>query len=171
MPRIGIGIGLGRTFYAGSFADAYNTRVLADGGTIEATPCVNAASTLLQSASLLLIPSGYKSGVAYAQLPNNGNGDLTWTRASTANRTNSSGLIESVASGVPRLSYMYGSCPALLLEPQRTNLVLRSEEFDDLTWTKSGVSIKAIVPNLTRYLPKNFITPIATATIRVNKPM
>lgn len=123
---VGIGVGIGRVRFSGSFADAYNARVLADGGTIEATPCVNAASTLLQSASLLLIPSGYKSGVAYSQLPNNGNGDLTWTRASTANRTNSSGLIESVASGVPRLSYMYGSCPSVLLEPQRTNSIRNS---------------------------------------------
>lgn len=123
---IGIGIGLNRQLFAGGFANAYNTRVLADNGTIEATPCVNAASTLLQSASLLLIPSGYKSGVAYSQLPNNGNGDLTWTRASTANRTNSLGLLESMAMGVPRLSYMYGSCPALLLEPQRTNSIRNS---------------------------------------------
>ena len=69
----------------------------------------------------MLIPSGYKSGKAYAEIPTNGNGDLTWTRASTANRTNSSGNIELMGSGVPRLSYMYGSCPALLLEPQRTN--------------------------------------------------
>ena len=30
---------------------------------------------------------------------------------------------------VPRLSYMYGSCPAVLLEPQRTNLALYSEQF------------------------------------------
>ncbi len=77
-------------------------------------------------ASLLLIPSGYKSGKAYAEIPTNGNADLTWTRASTAVRTNSSGLLESMGSGVPRLSYMYGSCPALLLEPQRTNSIRNS---------------------------------------------
>jgi hypothetical protein len=33
---------------------------------------------------------------------------------------------------VPRLSYMYGSCPALLLEPQRTNLFFNSG------WTGGG---------------------------------
>jgi hypothetical protein len=38
---------------------------------------------------------------------------------------------------------MYGSCPALLLEPQRTNLALRSEEFDNASWTKSASSITA----------------------------
>jgi hypothetical protein len=50
----------------------------------------------LQSASLLLIPSGYKGGKAYAEIPTNGNGDLTWTRASDAWRTNADGLIQRV---------------------------------------------------------------------------
>ena len=123
---VGIGVGVGRQRFAGGFADSYSSRVLADGGTIESLTCVANASTLLQQASLLFIPSGYKSGVAYSALPNNGNGDLTWSRNSTANRTNSSGLIESVGANVPRLDYMYGSCPALLLEPQRTNSIRNS---------------------------------------------
>jgi hypothetical protein len=93
---------------------------------VEALSCVAAASSLLQSASLLLIPSGYKAGVVYAELPANGNGDLTWSRNSVANRTQSDGSIGSVAANVPRLSYMYGSCPALLLEPQRTNSLRNS---------------------------------------------
>jgi hypothetical protein len=100
-------------------------------------------SSLLQSSSLLLIPSGYKSGKAYAEIPTNGNGDLTWTRASTATRTDSSGLLESMGSGVPRLSYMYGSCPALLLEPQRTNLILQSEAFDNASWTAIDSTVTA----------------------------
>ena len=120
---VGIGVGVHRQRFAGSFATSYSSRVIADGGTIEALDCVAAASSLLQSASLLIIPSGYKAGVAYAELPANGNGDLTWSRNSVANRTQSNGSIGSVAANVPRLSYMYGSCPALLLEPQRTNLL------------------------------------------------
>jgi hypothetical protein len=138
---IGLGIGINRSNYAQGIFNAYQSRVIADGGVTEAGGCVDAVSSLLQSASLLLIPSGYKGGKAYAQIPTNGNGDLTWTRASTALRTNSSGLLESMATGVPRLSYMYGSCPALLLEPQRTNLVVYSEDFGNATWTKSASSI------------------------------
>jgi hypothetical protein len=138
-----LGIGINRSNYAQGIFGAYQSRVIADGGVTEAGACVDAVSGLLQTASLLLIPSGYKSGKAYAQIPTNGNGDLTWTRASTALRTNSSGLLESMGSGVPRLSYMYGSCPALLLEPQRTNLALRSEEFDSVSWTKSNSSVTA----------------------------
>jgi hypothetical protein len=42
---------------------------------------------------------------------------------------------------------MYGSCPALLLEPQRTNLCLYSEQFDDAWWTKAngGVASAPVV--------------------------
>lgn len=135
---VGIGVGVGRQRFAGGFADSYSSRVLADGGTIEALSCVANASTLLQQASLLFIPSGYKAGVAYSALPNNGNGDLTWSRNSTAYRTQSNGNIGSVGANVPRLSYMYGSCPSALLEPQRTNLFLQSNDFSLSTWFKVG---------------------------------
>jgi hypothetical protein len=95
----------------------------------------------LQTASLLLVPSGYKSGKVYSQIPTDGDGDLTFTRASDATRVNSDGEIETVTTGVPRLDYSQGSCPALLLEPQRTNLALRSEEFNNASWVKAGVTI------------------------------
>jgi hypothetical protein len=54
--------------------------------------------------------------------------ETSFTRASTATRVNASGLIESVASGIPRIDYSQGSS-ALLLEPQRTNLITFSEDF------------------------------------------
>ena len=41
---------------------------------------------------------------------------------------------------VPRLSYMYGSCPALLLEPQRTNLAFPSEDFST-TWLTNNTTV------------------------------
>ena len=128
MRRMGIGLGVGinRSNYAQGIFGAYATRVVADGGVVEGGACVDAVSGLLLSASLLLIPSGYKGGKLYAEIPTNGNGDLTWTRSGTANRTNASGNIELMGANVPRLSYMYGSCPAVLLEPQRTNLVVNS---------------------------------------------
>jgi hypothetical protein len=44
---------------------------------------------------------------------------------------------------IPRLDYSLGSCPNILLEPQRTNLALRSEEFENATWTKANSSVTA----------------------------
>jgi hypothetical protein len=42
---------------------------------------------------------------------------------------------------------MYGSCPALLLEPQRTNLALYSEQFDNAAWGKNAATITANTTN------------------------
>jgi hypothetical protein len=44
---------------------------------------------------------------------------------------------------IPRLDYSLGSCPNILLEPQRTNLALRSEEFQNAYWVKANVSVTA----------------------------
>jgi len=46
-------------------------------------------------------------------------------------------------SNVPRLDYLGSSCPRLLLEPQRTNLVTFSEQFNDASWSKNAVSVTA----------------------------
>ena len=48
-----------------------------------------------------------------------------FTRASSATRVNKQGLIETVASGVPRIDFTDAN-GALLLEPQRTNLFFPS---------------------------------------------
>ena len=49
---------------------------------------------------------------------------------------------------VPRLSYMYGSCPALLLEPQRTNYALYSQDFSNAAWQTLGGASKVSTNNL-----------------------
>lgn len=46
---------------------------------------------------MVMIPSGYKEDVVYSQIPTNGNGDLSFTRASNGTRINSAGLVEVVA--------------------------------------------------------------------------
>lgn len=99
--------------------------------------------SILTDASLIITPNAVKSGSLLAVVPSNGNGDLTWTRNSGATRVNSAGLIENVLANVPRLDHSLGGCPNILLEPQRTNLVLRSEEFNDASWILSNSSITA----------------------------
>jgi hypothetical protein len=98
----------------------------------------------MTNASLLIVPDRFKASKLYSQLPQDGSGDFVVTRATTAYRTNENGILESVASGVPRLDFPIGSgCPALLVEPAATNLLLRSEEFDDIYWLKTGSTISA----------------------------
>jgi hypothetical protein len=99
--------------------------------------------SLLDTASLIVTPNGYKAGTLYSVIPNTTLGDLSVTRATTATRVNSAGLIESVASNVPRLDYTNGECPSILVEPQRTNLLTYSQDFSNSDWTKINASITA----------------------------
>lgn len=97
----------------------------------------------MSTPSLLNIPYRLKAGTLYSQLPETGAGDFTVSRTTTptagqSTRINSLGNIELVADNVPRLDYPLGGavngCPALLVEPAATNLVLQSQAFD-VTWS------------------------------------
>jgi hypothetical protein len=75
--------------------------------------------SLLNEASFLVTPNGYKEDKLYAAIPTNGNGDMTFARASTATRVNEAGLVELVPY----------------------NLLLRSQEFNNTSWGKTNTTI------------------------------
>lgn len=78
--------------------------------------------------------------------PQFGDAPITFTRAgATATRVNAQGLIETVAADTPRFDYdpVTKAPRGLLREQARTNSYLRSAEFDNAAWTKSGVTITA----------------------------
>jgi hypothetical protein len=77
--------------------------------------------SLLDSASLILTPNAYKEGKLYSVIPSDGSGDFTFTRATTATRVNSAGLVELVPY----------------------NLFQYSEEFDNASWAKTASSVTA----------------------------
>ena len=93
--------------------------------------------------SLLIVPARFKTGRLYSQIPT-ANGDFTVTRDTEARRFNSAGLIESVASGIPRLDYYTSGgvtgCPALLVEPAATNLALHSRDLTNAVWSGTNVT-------------------------------
>ena len=64
------------------------------------------------------------------------------SRATTATRVNKAGLLETVASGVPRVDYLDNSKGSYLLEPTSRNLISQSEAFGNSYWTKSGATIE-----------------------------
>lgn len=74
--------------------------------------------SIYDKSSLVLIPSGTKTGKVYSQKPTNGDGDFTFTRASAATRVNADGNIEKETS----------------------NLLLQSNSFNT-TWIKSSTSV------------------------------
>jgi hypothetical protein len=59
------------------------------------------------------------------------------------------------ASNIPRLDYTNSTCPSILVEPQRTNLALRSEEFDNAAWSR--IALESIVSN-TEISPNGTLT-------------
>ena len=77
--------------------------------------------SLLDTASLIVTPNGYKEGKLYSVIPSDGSGDLSVTRATTATRVNSQGLVELVPY----------------------NIFKYSEQFDNVNWDKSSGTITA----------------------------
>jgi hypothetical protein len=77
--------------------------------------------SLLNDASLVMIPSGYKDGKLYSQKPTDGDGDFTFSRGSNlaATRVNSEGLIEK----------------------GRENLLLQSNGFNQAGWGISSATL------------------------------
>jgi hypothetical protein len=129
-----------------ALTNGFSSRVTRDGGIIEDPDAIiNTINSqpLLQNASYLMVPSGYKAGTLYSELSTNNYSDLTWTRASSGSRLNSLGNIENMGLNIPRLDYTYGTDPAALLEPQRTNLILQSEAFDNASWTAIDSTVTA----------------------------
>lgn len=98
---------------------------------------------------------------------------ITFTRASTATRTNANGLLETVASGSPRIDYapVTLACKGLLIEESRTNLLTYSEQFDNAAWSKTRSSITpnvATAPDGTVTADKLVENTTATATHQVS---
>jgi hypothetical protein len=85
--------------------------------------------SLLEQASLIITPNAVKEGKLFSIKPTDGSGDLSVVRATTKTRTNSLGVIENVPINVAALDYSNGSCPSILVEPQRTNSYLNSNSF------------------------------------------
>ena len=94
-----------------------------------------------------MVPARFKTGRLYSQIPT-ANGDFTVTRNTEARRFTSAGLIESVASGIPRLDYYTSGgvtgCPALLVEPAGTNSILQSTDSAS-GWTLSNSMTRATI--------------------------
>ena len=99
--------------------------------------------------SLEIVPAKFNGNILLSQIPVNGTGDFTVSRAlNTATRVNSSGNIEVVNADTPRIDYLTSSgtvgCPALLVEPSGSNLALQSEAFNT-TWSPTNITISTNV--------------------------
>jgi hypothetical protein len=67
---------------------------------------------------------------------------------------------------IPRLDYSNGTCPSLLVEPQRTNVVLNSENFSNASWSNQEITIVSnsdVAPNGTTSADKLIPTAVSSA--------
>jgi hypothetical protein len=102
--------------------------------------------SLFDSASLCVTPNGVKEGKLYSIKPTDGSGDLSVTRATTATRVNSAGLVEVV----PR------------------NILTYSEQFNNSDWAKGDMTVTAnaiTAPNGTLTADKIIATSNNTAHV------
>lgn len=85
--------------------------------------------------------------------------DFTFTRGSDATFINSNGLIEVSSANTPRIDYGSGEA-AFLLEPQSTNLLPYSEDFDNADWGERciGVASQPVVTSNQAISPAGDLT-------------
>jgi hypothetical protein len=82
-------------------------------------------------------PNGTTAGSIYFQNAQAETGDIATDYIPTTTTAVSVGPV----ANVPRLDYLNSNCPRLLLEPQRTNFVTYSEQFNNTnSWTRSRTS-------------------------------
>ena len=129
--------------YINTLINSFKTRVLADGGTFEAETNLESqldkiGKDLFDSASLVITPNGVKTSKLYAIKPNDETGDLTVVRNTSATRIDENGNIVDVPANVARIDYSTGS-PAILVEPQMTNLWINNNNINGYSSSKYAV--------------------------------
>ena len=76
---------------------------------------------------------------------------ITFTRASSGTYFDSSGVMQTASTNVARLNHLYNGtswvAAGLLVEPAATNLLLRSREFNNASWSKTDTTITADAAN------------------------
>tara|TARA_R100000278_G_scaffold54029_1_gene45100 strand:- start:378 stop:2249 length:1872 start_codon:yes stop_codon:yes gene_type:complete len=125
------------------FTNMYTGKAVSHGGTVESLSCIDTSDIFTAAPLGKIQPSAYGTGKLIAMKPLAGGFDLDVVRSTTAYRTNSSNLLESVAANVPRLDYDGVTCPSVLVEAQSTNLLFYSQEFDNSWWKKNSSTVTA----------------------------
>lgn len=99
---------------------------------------------------------------------------ITFTRASTGTFVGRNGLIQTAAINTPRFDFDPVTLAplGLLIEEQRTNLMLYSQEFDNAAWTKTDATVTtnaATSPDGTSSADKLVATAVSTNAHQVGQ--
>jgi hypothetical protein len=149
MATIG-GANLGTKYYQ------YLNRVLSDGGQFvkpDANEIQSQIQTILDyNPSIFIFPTPQKIDKNYSIIPNSASGDFTFTRSSSGSYFDKNLILQTGQPNQPRLYFDTGSgdFEGLLIERNLSNLILRSEEFENAYWPKFSSTIttsSAIAPD------------------------
>jgi len=100
----------------------------------------------------------------------------TFSRASTKTALDANGAVRIVPYGLPAFQWSLDPVsglmtPGVLLEDTRTNLLLRSQEFDNATWNRTNVTVTAnAVTAPDGSLTADKVAATATAVTVMNQP-
>ena len=98
-------------------------------------------ANLLEKASIVLTPTGYSKDAIHNVKPSESPfGDMALRQDGTTTRVNSSGLVVSNTTDIPRIDYSKGS-GAILSELASTNQIRYSEDFSNALWLKTAVTL------------------------------
>jgi hypothetical protein len=117
--------------------------------------------SLLDTASLIVTPNGYKEGTLYSVIPSDGSGDMSVVRATTATRVNSSGLVELVPYNLIRRSEEFN----LIWSPVRSSITANSTTAPNGTLTAD--TLIDDTNNNIHYIAQTFTAINGAATISV----
>jgi hypothetical protein len=121
----------------------FKNRVVADGGTLETFNETDALirklheENVYKDVTIGLVAGAYKAGKWYSFKGS----DMDVVRATSGTRINRSGVLTTEGNNIVRADYDGGVLKGNNVEPSATNLVLRSEEFDNAYWGKLNSTV------------------------------
>ena len=94
-----------------------------------------------KKASIVLLPTAYEKDTIHNVKPSESPfGDMTFIQAGTTTRVDESGLVASNTTDIPRIDYSKGE-GAILSETAATNEIRYSEDFSNVLWLKTAVTL------------------------------
>ena len=118
-------------------------------------------SNLLEQASLVMIPSGYKEDIVYSEIPIDGSGDLQFTRSSNGTRVNSAGLVEVCPWNLAEQSNAFNTSPWVSNNQSGTTPVITANYGTAPDGTQNAFRIQLARTNINSSYSQIYQYPIA----------